>query len=139
MNADVLKSWGKQFSLAAIIIAFATFPLPGFEGNPTGFKYFHDHAEKWIKRNEQAISNTHETVVAMDDRKGLQFQIWQLETLILQVEESEKLPEDRKTRLINRYEKKLDGIEKKLEKKDDRIDELQGLWSGYGIAKAKEE
>ena len=128
----------KQGSVVAILIAFAILPLPGFEGNPTGFKYIHDHAAWGYLKNVIAISNTHEMTVAMDDRKGIQFQLWQLESLILQTNESEKLSHEKRESLIDRYERKVDRLEKRLDKKNDRIDGLMGAWSGYGIAQTEQ-
>ena len=139
MNTKVFKwVYNKSVGLA-LLLSFAVIPLPGFEGNPTGFKYFHDHAISWINRNTIAASNNRESFIAMDDRKGIQFQLWQLETLILQTNESVKLTEERRERLLDRYDKKVEKLEKKFDKKNDRIEELEGMWSGYGIAQAKSD
>ena len=139
MNKELIKSAFKNFSFAAIVIAFAVWPLPGIEGNPTGFQLFHSHAVKYISLNAMAISNTHETMIAMDDRKGFEFDRFHIEELMLRVEESEKITPERKEALLKRYERKLERIEKSLEKKNDRIDELNGLWSGYGYAVVSKE
>lgn len=124
----------KNISIVTLLVCFATVPLPTFDGSPTGAKYIHDHAIKWINRNRDAISDTHEMAIVMDDRKGVQFQLWQLETLILQANESVKLTEDRRAAIIKRYERKLERLEKSLEKKNDKIEYLDSKWSGYGIA-----
>lgn len=135
MITKVLKWLYSKSVGAALLLSFAVIPLPGFENNPTGFKLVHDHAEEWIGRNTIAVSNNRESFIAMDDRKGIQFQLWQLETLILQTNESEKLTNDKRERLLDRYEKKVDRLEEKLDTKNDRIDELDGAWGEYGIAR----
>lgn len=134
MNIKAFK-WVYNRSVAlAFLLSFALVPLTSFEGKPTGFKYFHDHVTDWITRNTVAASNNRESFIAMDDRKGILFQLWQLETLILQTSESEKLTEEKRERLLDRYYKKVDKLDEKLDKKNKRIDELEGAWSGYGIA-----
>lgn len=138
MNTELIKSLGGNISITVLLVCFATVPLPGFDGNPTGAKYVHDHAIEWIRRNTSAISNTRESMIAMDDRKGIQFQLWQLEALYLQTNESEKLTEEKRDRLLNRYERKIDKLEEKLEKKNETIETLEGMWSSYGIAQVSD-
>ena len=133
---EPLKQLGvKKWSLVAFLALVALWELPGFEGNPTGLMLLHIHAERYIKRNEQAIVTTYETTVAMDERKGSEFHIFKLESLILQTELS-TVPQNKKDAIIKRYQFKLDRWNKILDRKNDKLDKLESEWNNYGIAKS---
>lgn len=135
---ELLKQLGvKKWSLVAFLALVALWPLPGFEGNPTGLLLAHNHAVRYINRNQNAIITTYETVVAMDERKGLEWRAIMLEKLILEARRS-NMPKTEKDAVIQGYQFRLDRENKRLDKKNDKIDDLQSEFNNYGIAKSSD-
>jgi len=137
---EIFKQLGiKKWSLVAFLALFALAPLPGFEGGPTGLVLVHNHAERYIKRNEQAIANNHESAAHHKDKMGDQFNIYLIRNLIHQTEESTKLSPEVKASRLRRYENELNRHEKSIHDHNKRLDKLNSLWEGYGIAQSGEQ
>lgn len=136
---ELLKQLGiKKWSLVAFLALFALWPLPGFKDNPTGLLLAHNHAERYINRNKNAIITVYETTIAMDERKGLEWRAIMLEKLILEARRS-NMPKTEKEAVIQGYEFRLERENKRLDKKNDKIDDLQSEWNNYGIAKSGDQ
>ena len=135
MNKKIQAALIRNSSALALLTLFATVPLPGFEGNPTGFKYFHDHSIRYIVNNTQAISTVREEGIQTTRHQSAEMRNLQLEGLILQVESSDDLSEDQKNRMIRGYQEKLKENLERLRKYEDRLDHLESSWANYGIAK----
>jgi hypothetical protein len=60
----------KRGSLLAALLMFVTVPIPGWEGNPTGFQLSHHHAKKYIAFNSESIeANTNLAVINKDSSR----------------------------------------------------------------------
>lgn len=130
----LFKSLGKNLSFAAIVIAFAVWPLPGIEANPTGFQLFHNHATDLLMVQSDAIVNNRGVMAQNKKQTATQFNIYLLEGLIMSTEESSKLtPEVRASRL-QRLSDELKIERKKIINQFDKLDKLESDWSGYGLA-----
>ena len=125
----------KEFAVIAVLFGFALVPLPGIEGNPTGFQIAHDHAEHLILKNQEAVTITMDAVTTRDDIKSAEFKIhlnkqhlYNLYRLKDQMPETERQIEIDKTRsLIEKFNKDLEDARKKLRS-------ISELWPDYQIA-----
>jgi len=58
-------------TLCALIVAFATVPIKGWAGSPTGFQIVHKHATRWIVFNEESIDNNTNMIASLDNKSDV--------------------------------------------------------------------
>jgi hypothetical protein len=132
MTESIRRLSIKRSFWAVVLIAFATISLPGFHGNPTGLMLLHNHATRFIKRNEAAIATSYAIAEKRDDRMVSQIGINILELLIIQtigLEDSKY-----KDQKIAELELRLDKYNNKFSSENDSIRKLQEQWARYKIA-----
>jgi len=79
MNAEVLKSWGKDLTYVTLLLSFALIPLPVIDGNPTGVKLvlneWHRHKDAAIVEYIVSLNvNSVEHAIKMDEIKAAEFE-----------------------------------------------------------------
>jgi hypothetical protein len=131
---DNLKHFFKYSSWTTIIIAFAVWPLPGIKDNPTGFQYFHNHAEKYILINREAIYNNRDTFSHGFQKVSSEWNVYLLEGLILQTRDSINIEPEVKESILRIYEDDLKRKKEDVKKEMELIDQLNTEFSGYGLA-----
>lgn len=58
----------KRGSTIALLIAFATVPIPGWKGNPTGLQLTHEHGARWIRFLVDSVDNNTAMIATLDGK-----------------------------------------------------------------------
>ncbi|MEE8289722.1 MAG: hypothetical protein V3R25_09960 [Nitrosomonadaceae bacterium] len=113
---ESLKRLGiKRGSLLAGLLMFATVPLPGFNGNPTGFQLFHVHSARWIVFIRDSVDNNTAMIASIDAK-------FEAKDRFEDLKRDRRLHEDRLYELVDDNGNfKSDFKRKMWERRDDEI------------------
>jgi len=123
---ESLKRLGiKRGSLLAALLMFATVPIPGWEGNPTGLQLAHEHSKRYIVFNSESIeANTNLAVINKDSSRDsdrlndLRRRYDQHERdLYILLDDDENFKSDLKRKIWERRDDKFNRDIEKLEEK----------------------
>ena len=66
---DSLKRLGiKRGSILAGLLMFATVPIPGWQGNPTGLQLAHEHGSRLVKFAVDSTDNNSHMIAVIDEK-----------------------------------------------------------------------
>ena len=137
---ETLKKVSIKYGItAALFFAFATYPLPGLQGNPTGLIALHNHAQRYITHNKSMILAVRSESMETQKLMNSQFSVYLLQDRRLKILESVRLTDIEKSVELQKIMDELKKHEKRLDKSIERLEDLDSHLSGYGIAKIYRE
>ena len=137
---ETLKKIGLKYGITAtLLFAFATYPLPGLQGNPTGLIAVHNHAQRYIQQNKAMVLAVRSESMEVQKLMNSQFSVYLLQDRRLKIMESVRLTDIEKSVELQKITDELEKHEKRLYKSIEKLEDLDSHFSGYGIAKIYRE
>lgn len=118
--------------MAAVALAF-TYNIPPWD-KPAAL-VLHEHAARYFRDNKIKIIALRNEVQLRDVIKSVEWNVLMLESNRIKILESNRLSDNEKASELQRIKDKLNRQNKKLDRYEEELEQINGLWDGYMLAK----
>ena len=132
---QVLAAFGIKSSLAiGIIVSVYLIGVTPVVDGKTIVQIGHDHAERHIVKNREAVQVVMDSVSARDDVKSAQFRVYIQQNAVYKIMDLRGIDEQRRRIMLKEAEDRLKKHEKKLEDAENYLRKVSLKWPQYQIA-----